>query len=271
MILLSRHRLRSVCIAIFLMVSICAGLSAADYRDGITALHRGDYASAVTVFRLLAEQGDARAQNALAYLYQRGLGVSKDEELAEHWRQRAITSLVGDGEQSRSPDRSPSPNTTPSRATSTGSGFLVDRRGSVLTNHHVVQECKTLRAGSAEIVARARIVRTDPASDLALLRLDLPFDLDPATFRSQQAAVLGEPVLIAGYPLQGLLSSEVQVASGIVSALAGPHGSRRLLQNRAPIVDHSPFWSVEFSGDRRKLPWLQLRRVRVHRMRREKR
>ena len=42
--------------------------------------------------------------------------------------------------------------------------------------------------------------------------------------------MLGEQVLIAGYPLQGLLSHEMHVTVGVVSALAGPRGDRRLFQ-----------------------------------------
>jgi S1-C subfamily serine protease len=54
-------------------------------------------------------------------------------------------------------------------------------------------------------------------------------------FRRQSGAVLGEPVLIAGYPLQGLLSHEMHVAVGIVSALAGPRGDARLIQIGAQV------------------------------------
>ncbi len=158
--MISRHRLRAVSIAIVLTVSVCAGLSAAEYQEGIRAVHGGDYAKALSVLHPLAEQGDARAQNALAYIYQRGLGVPKDAGLAEHWRQRATASLVGKSKPPRIPNRPPSPKTDSGRAASTGSGFLVDRRGSVLANHHVVQKCKRLRVGSEKISAMARVVRT---------------------------------------------------------------------------------------------------------------
>ncbi len=158
--MISRHQLRAVSIAIVLMVSVCAELFAAEYQEGIRALHGGDYAKALPVLHPLAEQGNARAQNALAYIYQRGLGVPKDAGLAEHWRQRATASLVGKSKPPRIPNRPPSPKTDSGRAASTGSGFLVDRRGSVLANHHVVQKCKRLRVGSEKISAMARVVRT---------------------------------------------------------------------------------------------------------------
>jgi len=233
-----------------LLISICSGVAAAGYRDGMTALRGGDYANALTVLRPLAEEGDARAQNALAYMYQRGLGVPKDPRLEQHWRRRAIAGLVGERKTDQPVQRRSAARTPPGRVAGTGSGFLVDRRGSVVTNHHVVKGCSALRIQSGKDVSMARIIRAEPASDLALLRLDNPFDRNPAVFRAQMSPSLGEPVLIAGYPLQGLLSPEVHVASGIVSALAGPNGNRRLLQISAPVQPGSSGGPVLDAGGR---------------------
>lgn len=52
---------------------------------------------------------------------------------------------------------------------------------------------------------------------------------------NRPAPALGEAVTVAGFPLRGLLSSELNVTSGNVSALAGPGDDPKLLQITAPV------------------------------------
>ena len=56
-----------------------AGAAWADYDDGMAALKRGDYATALQEFRLLAEQGHARAQFNLGVMYDNGYGVPEND------------------------------------------------------------------------------------------------------------------------------------------------------------------------------------------------
>lgn len=238
--------------SLLLLVSLCAAcasLPAADYSRGMDALNRGDYAAALVELEPLAKAGDARAQNSLAYMYRNGLGVSKDEARAALWRQRAVRGMVGQPVQRKEAPRPP-PAATGGRIAGTGSGFIVDRRGSVLTNHHVIDGCRAVRGRSGRYSSMARVLGTDPGSDLALLRLDEPFDRSPALFRPSMSAVLGEDVLIAGFPLHGLLSPEVHVGIGIVSALAGPRGDRRLMQISTPVQPGSSGGPVLDAGGR---------------------
>ncbi len=51
---------------------------AADIGAGINALDRGDYTTALRIFRQLAEQGNAKAQYNLGIMYSNGQGVPKD-------------------------------------------------------------------------------------------------------------------------------------------------------------------------------------------------
>ena len=57
--------------------------------------------------------------------------------------------------------------------TATGSGFLIDREGHVVTNEHVVSGAETVRVlfGDGDDL-QADVVGTDPSTDVALLRLD---------------------------------------------------------------------------------------------------
>jgi hypothetical protein len=121
--------------------------------------------------------------------------------------------------------------TTPSGA---GSGFRVNTRGAFLTNHHVIEGCTRVTVSFAGRSETATIQAEDAGNDLALL--DAPeVQGEAATFSASRRAALGQPVTVAGYPLQGLLAQGLNVTSGTVSALAGLGDDARLLQLTAPV------------------------------------
>ena len=103
-----------------------------------------------------------------------------------------------------------------------GSGVIVDTKGHILTNNHVVSGATqggisvTLSDGR---VFAATVAGTDPTTDLAVLTLtNPPSDLVPAVLGDSSKVVVGEPVMAVGNPL-GLSST---VTTGIVSALDRP-------------------------------------------------
>src|SRR5512137_496566 len=57
--------------------------------DATVAYQRGDYATALRLFRPLAEQGDAAAQNYLGIMYATGRGVPRDDAEAVRWYRKA--------------------------------------------------------------------------------------------------------------------------------------------------------------------------------------
>jgi TPR repeat protein len=61
----------------------------AGFDEGLDAVKRGDYAAALKVFRVLAEQGDAKAQNGLGVMYTKGHGVKKDYKEVVKWYRMA--------------------------------------------------------------------------------------------------------------------------------------------------------------------------------------
>jgi S1-C subfamily serine protease len=100
----------------------------------------------------------------------------------------------------------------------TGSGFLIDTEGHVLTNNHVVSGSKQIQVklGDSETTYDAKVVGTDPATDLALLKIDAPADqLHPLALGDSSKIEVGDPVVAIGNPF-GL---DRTVTSGIVSAL----------------------------------------------------
>jgi S1-C subfamily serine protease len=102
-------------------------------------------------------------------------------------------------------------------STGTGSGFVIDKRGHILTNYHVIQGADAVRAtlfdGSAH---PARIVGSDASNDVAVLRIQTSADkLVPVTFGDSSRVLVGQKVLALGNPF-GL---ERTLTTGIVSSL----------------------------------------------------
>ncbi|MCB0894120.1 MAG: trypsin-like peptidase domain-containing protein, partial [Nocardioidaceae bacterium] len=105
----------------------------------------------------------------------------------------------------------------------TGSGFVLDRQGHIITNNHVVQDADQ-NEGPIEVVDQdgnrydAEVVGRSAVYDLAVLHVPDASDLTPAALGSSQALRVGEGVVAIGSPL-GLSST---VTAGIVSALHRP-------------------------------------------------
>ncbi len=77
--------MRTATMLLAVVVVLVAAPACTDYEAGKEAYDRGDYATALTKFRPLAQQGDARAQYNLGVMYYRGYGVTKDDVLAHLW------------------------------------------------------------------------------------------------------------------------------------------------------------------------------------------
>ena len=107
------------------------------------------------------------------------------------------------------------------RGTVTGSGFLIDRRGDILTANHVVDGADRSEGVSVEfedsIIREARVVAVDPADDLAVIRVSLHgvTPVRPLPLGDSASVRVGDPTLAIGNP-SGL---ERTLTSGIVSAL----------------------------------------------------
>jgi S1-C subfamily serine protease len=97
-----------------------------------------------------------------------------------------------------------------------GSGFVVDTRGDIVTNDHVVQGASAVRVGfSGGATYPATIVGTDPSTDIAVVRVKAPSSvLHPLVFGSSSTIQVGEPAYAIGNPF-GL---DRTMTAGIVSA-----------------------------------------------------
>lgn len=113
----------------------------------------------------------------------------------------------------------------PQRQKSLGSGFLIDRDGSILTNNHVVENAERIVVKLAdEREFEAKVVGKDSKTDIAVIKINTPGGLPVAPLGDSDRLEVGEWVMAIGNPF-GLDST---VTSGIVSAKgrhigAGPY------------------------------------------------
>lgn len=107
------------------------------------------------------------------------------------------------------------PHQRPSPQTGLGSGVIVSAQGHVLTNHHVIAGAKSIQVSLYDgRKTKATVLGTDPETDLAVLRIDLP-SLPVMTLDLKNPLYIGDPVLAIGNPF-GVGQT---VTSGIISAL----------------------------------------------------
>lgn len=119
----------------------------------------------------------------------------------------------------------------PEAAISTGTGFFVSDQGHILTNAHVVSECRDITSSHGAKITK---LATDEASDLALLASSKKPDAW-ASLRGGRGPRVAETVMAIGFPYGGHLSSDPTVTTGIISALAGIGNDRRIIQMTAPV------------------------------------
>src|SRR5215208_1416489 len=102
------------------------------------------------------------------------------------------------------------------QSTATGSGFLIDNDGHILTNAHVVEGAKRVdvQLGDGD-TQQAQIVGIDQSSDIALLKVDNTEGVNPLPLGDSTKVQVGDPVVAIGNPF----ALDRTVTSGIVSAL----------------------------------------------------
>jgi putative serine protease PepD len=99
----------------------------------------------------------------------------------------------------------------------TGSGFIIDKQGHIVTNQHVVSGAQSVSVefpDGSEV--DADVVGTDPSTDIAVLDVNRPAaELTPLNFASDGTLEVGDPVVAIGSPfgLDGTLTT------GVISAL----------------------------------------------------
>lgn len=105
-----------------------------------------------------------------------------------------------------------------SPAEATGSGFVIDKEGHIVTNQHVVDGADSVRVQFSDgTEVKADVVGTDPSTDIAVLDVDRPSSqLTTVQFAPTGSLQVGNPVLVIGSPfgLEGTLTTGVISAVG---------------------------------------------------------
>jgi len=104
---------------------------------------------------------------------------------------------------------------TERKATALGSGFIIDKKGIIVTNYHVIQGAEDIIVsvnGSTEY--KAKVIGTDPYMDLAVLQIESNEKFEPVSFGNSDKARIGDWVLAIGNPF-GFGGT---VTSGIISS-----------------------------------------------------
>ncbi|MGC8787132.1 MAG: S1C family serine protease [Anaerolineae bacterium] len=99
----------------------------------------------------------------------------------------------------------------------TGSGFVIDKDGHIVTNNHVVENAEEVQVTFYDsTTVHAKVIGTDPDSDLAVIKVDVPAEmLHPVELGDSDQLEVGQRAIALGNPfgLRGTLTT------GIISAL----------------------------------------------------
>ncbi len=119
----------------------------------------------------------------------------------------------------------------PKEERGSGSGIIISPDGYILTNNHVVENATTLKVGLFDKrVFDAKVVGTDPLTDLAVVKIDAT-DLPTAYLGNSDSLKVGQWVMAIGNPL----SLASTVTAGIVSAMG--RGRLGLITNKYGVED----------------------------------
>src|SRR5206468_8072284 len=102
------------------------------------------------------------------------------------------------------------------RTEGSGTGFVVDKNGYLITNHHVIDKADRIKVKMAgeDQEYRARVIGFDIETDLAVLKIDTKTPLTPVQIGNSDSVQVGDWVIAIGSPF-GL---QATVTAGIVSA-----------------------------------------------------
>jgi len=103
---------------------------------------------------------------------------------------------------------------TERKATALGSGFIIDKKGIVVTNNHVIQGAEDIIVSVNASEYKAKVIGTDPYMDLAVLQIESSEKFLPVVFGDSDKARVGDWVIAIGNPF-GFGGT---VTSGIISS-----------------------------------------------------
>lgn len=154
----------------------------------------------------------AAAQSVSAVVHVRTLSSAKSVVAEDPFASRLFGPLFGQRQYYIPPQRG------------SGSGVVFDPNGYIVTNYHVIAGAEKLSVTfNDRYTTEARVVASDPATDISVLKVDESQPLPYLRFGNSDQVRLGQWVLAVGYPL----SLDATVTAGIVSAKGRALGINR--------------------------------------------
>jgi serine protease Do len=135
---------------------------------------------------------------------------------------------------------------------SSGSGFFVSKAGHLVTNHHVIDDCRkvSIKPTAERDHAEAEVIGSDQPDDLAVLRYSRPAPA-VAVFRKPIDLDVGDRIAVVGHPLHGLVAIKPIFVTGKVRAFEPDQMERwgrfaidadiRRGNSGGPVVDGSAY------------------------------
>ena len=99
---------------------------------------------------------------------------------------------------------------TERKASSLGSGFIINKNGTIITNNHVINNAEDIvvKVGTKEYVAK--VLGADPYSDLAVLKIESKENFSPVKFGNSDKARVGDWVVAIGNPFGSRWNSNIR-------------------------------------------------------------
>ena len=114
-----------------------------------------------------------------------------------------------------------------------GTGFFINSNGTLLTNHHVIENCQNVKIIKDSKTIDSKVIGKDEKLDLAVIKADtndnsfISIDKNPPTKL--------QDIIAAGYPFGKYLNDDLKYTSGIVSSIKGPQDDTALIQIDAAL------------------------------------
>ncbi len=114
----------------------------------------------------------------------------------------------------------------PSQTAALGTGFVIDAKGDILTNQHVVGGSSSINVQfNNGTSVSAKLVGQDPSSDLAVIHVSVPASqLHPLRLGNAATLMVGQPVLAIGTPFGYTESASAGIVSGLGREIQAPNG-----------------------------------------------
>ena len=123
-----------------------------------------------------------------------------------------------------------------------GTGFFIDERGYIVTNHHVIMDAEEIEIefirNGERLNYKTQVIQSDKQNDLTILKISennfIPFQNIPYNFQTGIKDV-GTNVFALGYPIADVMGSEVKFTDGKLCSKTGIQGNVREYQISVPI------------------------------------